>query len=152
MDKPKTVWKVLPVFYRDSDDTSGHSKAMFVSLPKGYQQDMLEHELFHVKQWYATFLPTLALSLALAFTVAVWVAIIPMIIRELVNGTAYMKTKRETAAYGESLRIVESTYGVDTAVRKLGRCAVLLEEKFGVNSYDELVDMMKARWKDGRLF
>ena len=120
--KPRFVFGILPVFYTKSPDNWGHQKGPVVQLPKKYGVALVQHELFHVKQWYLT-LGLMGLLMRLR----------------------YFRFRFEAAAYGESLRSAPSSadhYAAALASKHydLGK------------SKAECLALILKRKKDGRLF
>ena len=166
--KLTTVWGILPVISLKSKDSWGHAKGPLIWLPENHTKALYRHELFHVKQWYAESAVFLAGS-ALVYTAAklaadsfpalvanVWAI---TILVALVVGICFSKWtnskrqhfRRETAAYGESLRNMPSTY-VNAQAMHYAR-TLATSDRYGLNvSTDEALQRIKDRFEDGRLF
>lgn len=120
--KPRFVFGILPVFYGKSKDGWGHQKGPIVQLPKSYGNELIHHEVFHVKQWYLT-LGMVGLL---------------MLFR-------YFRFRFEAAAYGESLR---RGGGSDVHYAK----ALAGPEYDIRQTEDACLALILKRKEDGRLF
>ena len=87
-DLPRRVWGALPVFYRPSWDSWGHTRGPVVYLPVVARPDLVAHEVWHVRQFWAA----LALTLLTAGLFGLWWL------------SPAGRFRAEAAAYAESVR------------------------------------------------
>lgn len=166
--KLTTVWGILPVISLKSKDSWGHAKGPLIWLPEHHTKALYRHELFHVKQWYAeqlVFITAITLAFNAMTIAAVYMPflaqngwVIPAVGALVVGVSFHFWTnskrqhfRRETAAYGESLRNMPSTYVNAQAIHYARTLAT--SDRYGLNvSTDEALQRIKDRFEDGRLF
>ena len=166
--KLTTVWGVLPVISLKSKDGWGHAKGPVIWLPKGESEVITSHELFHVKQWYAENAVFVAASAVLICAKAIASIYVPFIAQNetpviitaaLIAGLSFHfwsnskrhKFRRETAAYGESLRNMNAVHRDVQAVHYSKVLARSDRYDFDVTE-GEALKRIKERFEDGRLF
>lgn len=161
--KVRTVWGVLPVFIFKSKDSWGHARGLLVWLPDDHDRSMMQHELFHAKQWYIFWglymaACTLASSVisrtgfdpfgyGLGISSLVAILLIAVMFGEVWN-SKWLRWRRETAAYGESVRHRKHAWVIDYYARLLAENE---NYSFGY-SYEESRQRIIRRARDGRLY
>lgn len=125
-DFPKTVFGILPVFYRPSPDNWGHTKGPVVYLPLIHQPHLTAHEVHHVKQFYVA----LILGVLTFGLFAIWMS--------------RRRFESEAAAYGASVRAGKLFEDAATALTSQ-------HYKFG-RTRAEAIEIILKRVNDKRLF
>jgi len=166
--KLTTVWGVLPVLIVKSKDRYGHANGPVVRLPENASVELRAHELFHVKQFYAsaglvaavsggiwlcitTFMtPDMFKTLGMTELWAIATAFV-MLFWGLIWSNERMQWRRECAAYGESARVGEDFNKINGYARILSTN----DELYGDLTHLEFVetrDLIEKRALDGGLF
>jgi len=158
--KIKFVWGILPVIITKSKNTWGHARAFFVKLPDNHGKPMYEHELFHVKQFYAMlFLYVTTVSamiyglnyLDLRQDVSFGISMLTSAAMIWMYLNDWMKFRKETAAYGESLRNIKPS-DRESVARHYARVLSSSENYDLEITYEEALEKILKRQEDGRLF
>jgi hypothetical protein len=149
------VWGFLPVIYRKSRDTWGHARGIFVYLPETYSNVLRRHEVFHVKQWYAVYLPSAATSAAALihpFLIAVPIAL--MALASIIYWLPKVRVRREVAAYGESIR-AENPQTPEAEEHLISYYAYVMDTaeaySYEKETLEGIKEMIRRRVKDGHL-
>lgn len=162
--KFKTVFGILPVFIGKSKDGWGHAKAMYVTVPEGNASPvMMAHELFHVKQWYVWHLITAVLFGLIVYNDAFFAAYhtfagvalmgLVAVVSTLGWNSTYVSSRREFAAYGESMRVILDTVPNQFEMQLTHYSKVMDSKAYDEHkTYQEIRDIIKQRSVDGRLF
>lgn len=160
-----TVWKFFPVFITKSKDGWAHASGPVIKLPDDCHDVVVQHELFHVKQFYALLLPVLLLCIALPLLAATYLPITSVSIISILTlmpvslsvlalvwwNSDFLRYRRECAAYGESLRHLKtSMMGHMLQSYAFTLSANKKHYDFDVTS-DEAAERIAKRHSDGRL-
>ena len=146
---------ILPIVYIESKDSWGRARGPVIQLPKdtvrGSPLDY--HERFHVKQWYVWTIATFGIGVAISVItgIAVWMAFIAVgIVSGILYNTTMLKTRREIAAYGESVRRGPQNQTKSNIVNY----AKLLDSKSYKEhlTFQQLVDRVTEAYHNGKLF
>lgn len=163
MKRFTTVFGILPVFVCRSKDDWGHARAMFIFIPHGHGEDsaLWYHELFHVKQFYAWWGATLAIAATAymlfwphLFDMAAIVAAGIVVLSAFAYRHKYFSSRREIAAYGESLRYIRKHYGERTMQANLSHYAKVMDSDAYAEdlTYSKIRDRIYQKFLSGSLF
>lgn len=141
--KLKFVWGV-PTLVLPSWDDLGHTVFNLMFIPTHKQDDkaLIAHELWHVRQALALFLP--ALTVGLYFTEWYYAMFAAFVLQQLAFKTPELKKRMEFAAYAESVR----NGGDMTQYVKF----IVNHPKYGVDNRAEARYEIQKRLNSSRLF
>ena len=149
-----TVWKILPVVVKKSKNGWGSAKGMFVYMPEGKDEttSLYKHELFHVKQFYVESALIGASIIAGTYYLPFFAVTLGLL---AIQNSRSHKTRKELAAYGESVRHEVQVNGKD-AQEEIQKYAKIYDDSDSVYdealTYAEISDTIGLRYRDNRLF